>query len=404
MREKATIIKYLNTRAARRAVFSMLCRIPFIRDFFNYYDDPVCFEDVAEEDSVRSLKIDPLREYSIAFEDAELRDVMQCERSEIEDIQLVYKMGRLRDVMILGSSGVTVVKDSRQVLQMGRRLNRVPANWVVARPLKAVEGDDSITYVNLLGVRKGHRHFAHFFLDTLVPVMVYLKTWHDPSEKVIFLVREDLSSIQRDTFAFLTEDFAGISFETLPAGCKMCCRSSMFLTSQNKRHGLDNALARDCMQDIANLFLRHYGIAPSPGGEGRRIYLSREGAEVRGVQNESALKAMLSRYGFESYEPSALPFAKQAELFASADTIVSAHGSALMNLMFCRPRTKVLEFFPANYRGIAFIRLSRTMELDYHYLFAGKGEPLKLAFAMDTDELEAAIRTLLDSSGDSQSV
>jgi hypothetical protein len=229
--------------------------------------------------------------------------------------------------------------------------------------------------------------------------MVYLKTWRDPAEKVVFLVREDLSSIQRDAFAFLAKDYPGISFESLPAGSKMRCENSIYLTSQNKRHGLDNALARESMRDIANLFLKHYGIAPAAGADRKRIYLSREGATVRRVQNESAVEAMLSTYGFESYEPSALPFAVQAELFASADTIVSAHGSALVNLMFCRPHTKVLEFFPANYRGIAFARLSKTMELDYRHLFAGKGGTLKLAFVMDVGELEAAVRTMIASSG-----
>lgn len=399
MREKAAIFKYTNTRAMKRAVFSVLCRILPMRDYFNYYDDPVCFEDVAEEGSVRSLEIDPVREYDMAFGDAELRDVLRYERSEIEDIRLVYKMGRLRNVTILGSSGVAVVEDSREVVVMDRRRGRVPANWVVARPLKAVEGDDSATYVNLLGVRRGHRHFAHFFFDTIVPVMVYLKNWRDPAEKVVFLVRKDLSAIQQDTFAFLAEDFPGISFESLPADCKMQCENVIFLTSQNKQHGLDNALARDCMRDIANLFLKHYGIAPPPEGEGKRIYLSREGAVLRRVKNEPALTAMLSHYGFESYEPSALPFAMQAELFAAADTIVAAHGSALMNLMFCRPHTKVLEFFPANYRGVAFARLSKAMELDYRFLFAGKGEVHKLAFVMDAGKLEAAIRTMIDSSG-----
>ena len=399
MREKAAIRRYLNTRAMKRAAFSVLCRITPIRDYLNFYEEQVCFEDVAVNGSVRSVKIDPVREYDIAFADAELRDIFCCERPEIEDIRLVCKMGRLRDVTILGSSGVTVIADRGQVIHIDRRRDKVHPNWVVPRPLKQIEGDNSATYVNLLGVRRGHRHFAHFFLDTIVPVALYLKNWRAAAEKVVFLVREDLSAIQKDTFAFLTEEFPGISFVSLAANSKIRCENSIFLATQNKRYGLDNALARDYLRDIASLFFKHYGITPPREGYGKRIYLSREGAVLRRVKNESALTAMLSRYGFESYEPSALPFSKQVELFAAADLIVSAHGSALMNLMFCRPRTKILEFFPANYRGIAFARLSKTMELDYHYLVADKGEAHKLAFVMNAGELETAVRSMIDVSG-----
>jgi capsular polysaccharide biosynthesis protein len=153
------------------------------------------------------------------------------------------------------------------------------------------------------------------------------------------------------------------------------------------------------MRDMANFFLRHYGIGPSEGGGGRRIYISRAGVALRRVKNETALVEMLSRYGFESHDPGRIPFSEQAALFQSADVIVAPHGAALANLMFCRPGTRVLEFFPANFSEDCFLRMSKAMGFEYRHLIGGRGAPPKLAFQMDQEQLEAAVKSLVGSSG-----
>ena len=240
MRNKPAILRYLNNRAIKSAMFSALCRIGGLRRYLNYYEDALSFEDAAEEGSIRSLEIQPEKDYGIRYTANERRDIMKSSAAELAQTQLVFRMARLHDVTILGSSGVTVSDRHGKALYLGRSEGRMPRNWVAARPLKAISGDPAATYVNLLGVRKGHRHFAHFFWDMLIPTMVYLKNWRDPAEQVVFLVREDLSPIQRDAYRFIAMEYPGIGFKTLPENRKLGCADSVFIAYQNRLHGRDS--------------------------------------------------------------------------------------------------------------------------------------------------------------------
>lgn len=396
MREKHFLLKHLNARAAKALVFGALCRIPPLRSWLNYYEDAVSFEDVAEPGSLRSIVINPAQDYGLSFSERELHELLHMTVEEIEAVRLTYNMVRLSDVTILGSSGVTVDNRTGKVLGPAGFSGRLHPNWVAARPLKTVYGDGSATHVNLLWMRKGHRHFFHFFWDLLLPLLVYFKNWHDPDEKVVFLVREDMSAIQRDTWHFIEEDYPNISVCTLTANHKMVCARSIFVAFRHELHGVANTLAREYVHAMANFYFRHYGIPEHPSGGGRRIYLSREGAAIRRVTNEPAIVAMLSRYGFESIEPGSIPFKQQAELFRSADIIVGPHGAALANLIFCRPGTRVLEFFPADYIDDCYLRISKAMELRHDYLFGGKSDFPKRNYAMDSDRLETALKAMID--------
>ncbi len=392
MREKARILHYLNARAIRAAAFSALCRFPPVRKYFNYYQRAECFENAAVPGSIQTVTLYPVRDDGMVFSEKERQKLPQTERDNLDNLKLTYKMARTNNVTILGSSGVVLRGDHALYLDATRK--KMHPNWVVARPLKTRSGDDGVTYINLLGVRKGHRHFAHFFWDTLVPTMVYLKNWHDPKEKVTFLVRADQSVIQKDAFRFLSEDY-GVTFQVLHADEKIDCAKSIYLAYQNPNHGVDNVLAREYMIAVRDLFLDHYGVKLHASGGGKKLYISRGDATLRRVKNEKEVLALLEPLGFEGQMISHLPFPEQAALFASADVIVAPHGAALANLMFCRPGTQVLEVFPANYFDDGFIRLSKAMELQNRFLVAGPGDRVKLGYDFDLDDLEREVSEML---------
>ncbi len=396
MREKGAFRRNLNMRAVKAGLYGLISRWPLIRNWLNYYQDTIAATDLAEAGSVRELRIRPVEEYGLDFSESELNDVLRSSATEMAALTVTFRKALVADVTILGSSGVSVVERLGKALSLATIAGGVPRNWRVARPLTTVVGDEDASYINLLGVRVGHRHFAHFFWDTLAPLMVYLKHWHDRTERTVVLIRDDLSPIQRDAYRFLAEDYPELTFEGLPADRKIRCAKTIWLMYDNRRHSVDNTLARDVMRDVAGLFLKHYGIAERSSGEGKRLYLSRQSAALRQTRNEPALVQMLSRYGFEAVDTGRMPFREQARLFASADVIVAPHGAALANLMFCRPGTKMLEFFPANYLDDCYCRLSRSLGLDYHHLFGGKGSRRNLAFVMDPDVLEAAVAEMLD--------
>lgn len=109
----------------------------------------------------------------------------------------------------------------------------------------------------------------------------------------------------------------------------------------------------------------------------KRIYVSRNKASYRKIINEDFLWSVLEKYGFEYITNENRSIMEQANLFANADMIVSAHSAALANTVFCKTGTKVLEI-----RGIEHVflhyrlyeHLSSIAELR-HYTLLCKGYP-----------------------------
>ncbi|MDF2718417.1 MAG: hypothetical protein K0R28_5342 [Paenibacillus sp.] len=117
----------------------------------------------------------------------------------------------------------------------------------------------------------------------------------------------------------------------------------------------------------------------------RRIYVSRQNAQVRKVTNEEQVCRLLSGYGFQKVLLESLAVAEQIRLFTSAETIVAPHGAGLANLLFCRPGTKVLELYAPNYVNTVYWYLSNHFGLDYYYLF-GEGERHPIASGVGNAE------------------
>ncbi|KAA9339265.1 glycosyltransferase family 61 protein [Hymenobacter busanensis] len=109
---------------------------------------------------------------------------------------------------------------------------------------------------------------------------------------------------------------------------------------------------------------RPAGEADTPGT--RRIYLSRKGR--RRVLNEAAVCQLLQAYGFDIIEDRPYPLAEQMQLFREAGVIVTPHGAALTNLLWCGAGTRVLEFFANGYTPNYYYYMCTALGFDYRYL------------------------------------
>lgn len=104
-----------------------------------------------------------------------------------------------------------------------------------------------------------------------------------------------------------------------------------------------------------------------------RIYISRSNSSGRKVRNEDQVMNLLTNYGFKSFTLESMTVQEQIQLFSSAKIIISPHGAALTNLLFCNPGTKVIEFFSPNYVNLCYWILSNHANLEYYYLI-GEGQ------------------------------
>jgi capsular polysaccharide biosynthesis protein len=108
---------------------------------------------------------------------------------------------------------------------------------------------------------------------------------------------------------------------------------------------------------------------PSPS---RRLYLTRRNVKSgRGIINEDELLKLLTAYDFQTIDPGQLPWLKQIAYFNESQFIVSPHGAALANIVFCQPKTHVLELFnhPNTALGSqSYINISKTCDINLNRL------------------------------------
>jgi capsular polysaccharide biosynthesis protein len=110
-----------------------------------------------------------------------------------------------------------------------------------------------------------------------------------------------------------------------------------------------------------------------------RIYISRRTARYRRLLNEDEVVARLKVSGFREVILEDMSFREQVNLFAGAEAVAGPHGGALTKIVFCRPGTKVLEFFSPHYVNECFWALGNHVGVDHYYLLGmGKRPPAGL--------------------------
>lgn len=108
----------------------------------------------------------------------------------------------------------------------------------------------------------------------------------------------------------------------------------------------------------------------------RRIYISRAGAGGRRVTNEAAVLDLLRARGFETIAIEGLSVAGQILLFSNAEAVIGPHGAAFSNLVFCRPETRVVEFFAPGWIYPVYNFISAHGDLRFGCLIGNSARPL----------------------------
>ena len=112
-----------------------------------------------------------------------------------------------------------------------------------------------------------------------------------------------------------------------------------------------------------------------------KIYVSRLNCNYRNLINESDIIEKLKIIGFRIVDLNNFDIPEQIKLFSNAKIIVSPTGSALMNIAFCSPGTKVFEISPK-------YKFEYESELKNRYEFISKF--LKLNYMrIEADSIDA---------------
>ncbi len=103
----------------------------------------------------------------------------------------------------------------------------------------------------------------------------------------------------------------------------------------------------------------------------KRIYITRKNASYRKIVNESDLIGILKEKKFEILDTEQIDIKEQIKIFSNSEVVISPTGSALANIIFCNPGTKIIEIMPKyrfayeNVFSNRYYRICKLLKLNY---------------------------------------
>jgi hypothetical protein len=311
-------------------------------------------------------------------------------------LELVDHIYTVQDALVTGFAGA-MIKD-------GLLLTIRPQhNWVAAlrahpHQLRSLPGD--CAYFNLMAPIPAKGHIFHWLFNAMVPLLAYLEA-AGGDESLGLLVNAAPSEIQDWSIEYLKARYSIAAVE--PVAQREAVRVPDLKVAIPVPHiprALQSPLGLACLEDLGNFIAGQDG---EGAGESRRIYISRNDARLRRVLNERRLLPMLQALGFERAVLGDLPIARQVALFRQADIVVAPHGAGLAHIAWCKPGTKVIEFFPSPDGPRGRVRnatydywlLSQLLGFDYSCHLAGPIETRDDGFSIDEALLARALEESL---------
>ena len=81
--------------------------------------------------------------------------------------------------------------------------------------------------------------------------------------------------------------------------------------------------------------------------------------------NFMVITNFFKKRGFTIYNPEKLSIEEQIYLFNEASIVAGAHGAAFTNIIFCKPKTKIIEIIPESHQSKKCERISAILKLNY---------------------------------------
>ena len=181
----------------------------------------------------------------------------------------------------------------------------------------------------------GAHCYYHWIVDILPRLGILQKAGVPINQLDNILVREAHRTFQAETLTDL-----GVRKEQI-----LETKHNSHFTCERLLHiNLNNGINLK-MNRFVPAWLRHeFGFKQS-NTEQIKLYVSRPEGVRRGIANEAELLPILKARGFQIATMEGMSVRAQAELLSQTDVLVSPHGGALTNMLFCRPGIKVVELF-----------------------------------------------------------
>lgn len=97
----------------------------------------------------------------------------------------------------------------------------------------------------------------------------------------------------------------------------------------------------------------------------KKIYISREGATRRCIENEREIIECVEKYGFRALKTEEFSVKEQIEIFANAEHVIAPHGGGLVNLLYSLNCVSVTELFQEHYINPCMFYICNAKGIDH---------------------------------------
>ena len=131
----------------------------------------------------------------------------------------------------------------------------------------------------------------------------------------------------------------------------------------------------------------------------KKIYIDRSDTKSkhlpqRLISNEDEIKKYLLRNNFTFVKLHETNFREQVNLFHNAECIIGLHGAGFVNVVFCKPRTKIIELRSLN-TGDTIKNLSKKNNLNYSSIDVEAKDVYKFDYPTQHGSIKIPISSLI---------
>ena len=263
------------------------------------------------------------------------------------------------------------------------------------RILKNLKG----SVLSLLTGGGGNNNYWHWLFDVL-PRLGLCRNYIKLEDINYFLLPNLIRKFQNETLDFLNiptqKRLSSEKFRHIKAD-KLIVTDHPFVVTGNATKDMMD------MPKWISQWLKENFLIKNPNTNGKsikKIYIDRNDDPsnkfpLRLISNENEVKEYLLENNFISIKLHETEFSEQIKLFNNAECIVGLHGGGFANIVFCKPKTKIIEL-KSTYAGTPIENLAKKNNLNYHSISIDAKPIHEYGFPNQQGSIEVPINKLTD--------
>jgi capsular polysaccharide biosynthesis protein len=312
----------------------------------------------------------------------------------------------LRDVRLVGGYGGSVITpDNRLLAELSPDVWGAKRHELFSRI--RLPGETRLPGLTaMLATPEAPGNYGHWLFDLLPRILMLEQAGVRLSDIDHFVVNLGEGRFCRETLSAMGVPLGRVR----PLGPQTAYRADTMVSASLCAEHYQSSLPPSLFRLLAD---RLAAPGPAECGFPKRLYLPRSGARFRHLAHEGALEPVLAKHGFVPFFPDQHSLAGQAAAFRGAEVVVGPHGTAMSNLLFCKPGTRVLEVAPPFHTDFSFWTVSSHARLTYAAILGRPVDALAeqaidgsargenwgtryLDYTIDPEEFQAGLEKLLD--------